>query len=298
MCNQLLKIHYIYDSTQIGGAEKQCRLYAELNGEHIVDTGYGFKKYLRIYNALKNTQSDTIHIFWLSRDQAIAGILSKFVKNKKNKIYYNIRNQPLNFWSNMRSYIYEKVAFSVKVDGWISNSINTITAYSEKYRSKPLVIEIVPNIIKSGQNKWKHDSRKGYQIIFVGHPNRIKGFDKFIDQLLLLDTDCIESIFIFGFERGEVSDRQLTILDKFNISYFGVHNNWFSIEYENAVLLNTSRSEGYPSAPLEALAHGIPILIPDHICYAGDLNNQYVYKDISEITVNRIKELIAHHEGQ
>ena len=287
-------VNYIYDVNQPGGAEKQCRIQSAQARVKLIETGGFIRAMLTIHRSLKNASQATDHVFWLSRDQALGGIISRLVSNKNNTISYNIRNQPLKFRVSPRSYIYERIAFLNRVDKWLSNSQSTLDAFSRKYHTKPAHLIVQKNIIETGHCDWKYEQNVGISIIFVGHPNLLKGFDVLLRFLERMDKE-IECVYIYGFEMHQITRVERNILKNFKTRYAGHNDHWFSEAYKNAVLLNTSRSEGYPSAPLEALGHGIPILIPRHIIYSKEIEQMYSYDDIMDVSPTTIYDLFERH---
>ncbi|MDA9010019.1 hypothetical protein N9J58_00065 [bacterium] len=297
MNKDIRTINYIYDSSQPGGAEKQCRLNSKKNGQELINTGNFLHAIIVIYRSLAKAHRETNHVFWLSRDQALGAVLKKFVRNKNNKVFYNIRNQPLNLKDSARSFLYEKIAFLIAVDGWYGNSQSALNAYSRKFKKVPDFIQTVQNIIESGEQSWRYKPNEKIQLIFVGHPNLIKGFDRFVEFVETIGVENVSGIYIFGFAESAASNYQRQILNKFKLNFFGRDDDWCKKKYTNAILVNASRSEGYPSAPLEALSFGIPVLIPDFIEYASELDQHYSYDDLSKITLKRINDIFTYHNG-
>ena len=292
------EIQYIYSVREPGGAENQCKKYAQTIKSSIVETGGGFQKIFRIYRSVVATTQPTIHVFWLAQDQAFGAFVARIFRKKDSLICFNLRNDPLTIKDGFFAYLFEKVAFALGADLIYSNSQKTIDNFVKAYRVSNAKTKVIPNVIETGKGDWVYSDTGLLEIIFVGHPTYLKGFDVLLEQLDVIGCANISKVHIFGFEKSQLSKAEQKKLDKFKDVSLTTDSHWYRRRYVNAVLLNVSRSEGSPSAPLEALGHSIPVLIPQFISYAREIPQRYVYNNVNEINVARLHDLLrGHKEG-
>ena len=285
------EIHYIYSLEAPGGSERQLKLLQEKEGAVICETGTMPRKILKIIASLRSARPNTTHIFWLSADQ-FWGALAFRITRVDGAIGYAIRNDPLRPFVSPRSWLYERLAFRFQVDEWISNSSGSLRLFEARYGEKYRRAFVKKNLIRNGSVRWERGSLDPVNLIYVGHPNKYKGFDRLVALLQTNFGKDNVKVSCFGFKLADVPRVWKRSITELNCEIsFEIDDLWYSRKFVNGLLINLSRTEGLPSAPLEALGHGIPVLVPNFLPYSQQLSPEYVYTSwhtIDDATVTRV----------
>ena len=152
------------------------------------------------------------------------------------------------------------------------------------------------NIIPAGPAKWERKLIQPINLIFVGHPNKYQGFDRLIRLIERLLAKCRLKVSCFGFEKTDIPRVLRNSISELDCAFsFELDDRWYTRKYSNGLLINLSRTEGFPSAPLEALGHGIPVLIPNYLPYSNRLSPEYVYDSWHDIDETVFENILNHH---
>ena len=251
---------------------------------------------LKISRSLMLSSGNVRHVFWLSRDQGIGALLNyllPYCGGGVRTICFNIRNAPLDPRLSPLSYFYERLAFMFPPKLYYSNSQQSLDSFFEKYNLFDVETTVFKNILPYRDIRWSFSSKEKISLIFVGHRNKIKGFDLFIGLLSRLGPEIIDSVYIYGFEDKKLSRVERSYLRRFRSYICRIDYDWLNRAYVNAIFINTSRTEGSPSAPMEAASCGIPVVLPAHAKVDGQesLPISY-YKDISEINKEFLDDVL------
>jgi len=134
---------------------------------------------------------------------------------------------------------------------------------------------IIPNGVRSGSSRFAKTgtqiAARGKRLLFLGRLHPKKGLDLLIPafqnclprlpdlRLLVAGSDCGTGYL----SEVEALTRELGLVDK--VSFLGeLHGEQKELCFANAdAFALTSRSEGLPVAVLEAMAHGLPVIVSE-----------------------------------
>jgi glycosyltransferase involved in cell wall biosynthesis len=134
-------------------------------------------------------------------------------------------------------------------------------------------VEIIPGSVRVGT--CKQDSSPGWDLVFVGRLTQIKQPHQFIEIVAeVARTRADVKALVVGGGPELESLRQLAVSLKVreNIEFSGEAQNVPELLSSSRVFVLTSRSEGLSISMLEAMAAGLPVVVPD----VGDLRDVVV----------------------
>lgn len=125
-------------------------------------------------------------------------------------------------------------------------------------------LHVIPNtvsIAKPNVDVLTKAMSTDLSIIAVGRLVPLKQYDQFVN----LASMNVNLPFKIVGEGSEEDYLQKLVVNSgiSNIEFLGFNSSWYSEYANNAILVITSRTEGFPLVALEALANGIPLLLPD-----------------------------------
>jgi len=132
-------------------------------------------------------------------------------------------------------------------------------------------IFIMPNVINTDEYKCE-GSRKEYDISFIGRLTYVKRLDIFFKVISEVSKE-IPGLKVAMIGDGEDIEKCISLVkDLFlndNVEFLGFRKDITQLINKTKVLLLTSESEGMPSAIIEAMACGVPVVSSD----VGDIGD-------------------------
>jgi len=164
--------------------------------------------------------------------------------------------------SNSCAY-YLKKNFNIKIDKVILNGVDTV-GFKPQYRKK---------------------EKSQLQVVWVGKPTFAKGFDALMDLVNSASNDLF-----FHIVFGNVSrDYPIEIIKGDNMRYYQnlSRKEMVNLYNKSDVCLSTSRYESFGLVPLEAMACGTPVVVPQSVSsfaeYVRQGRDGFLYDGLGQV---------------
>lgn len=153
----------------------------------------------------------------------------------------------------------------------------------------------VPSVYSSLENK---------RVITIGRFTFQKGYEYLIQAWKIVNERYPDWV-LYAFGNGKLKDKYLKLIEKNGLSNTFILNNPtpnIKQEYlESSIYVQTSRYEGHPLAPMEAMSYGLPVVAFACKCGPRDIINEgedgflAPFKDV-KIVADRLCRLIEDEE--
>jgi glycosyltransferase involved in cell wall biosynthesis len=173
----------------------------------------------------------------------------------------------------------------------IVKSANAVITRGENTRKRVGSFGVTLDKIHCPQNVFDFDrvpiieADKVYDLIYVGNTGSYKRMDLLIDVVHKLKIKCgLESVKLVHVGEGPELDyykamtNDLDLIE--NIEFAGWCDNIYDYLYRSKVFIMTSEAEGLPMAMIEAMACGLPCVVPDD-------------SDISTVAVDGVNSFVV-----
>lgn len=320
-----MKIMHILSSNSFSGAEnvvcniinndkRNEHIYCSPNGsianklkdENITYNPLKRFNYFEIKKSIKKNKPDIIH----AHDYKASIIAALFSKNAKIISHIHGNNKKVRKL-NLNSIIYLISACKFHKIIWVSKSSLDDYYFKNKILKKSIVLYNIIDSEKVRSNSLKVNSKKNYDIIYLGRIGYPKNVERLIDIIKIIVTYNEKlKVAIVGngpdFEKIKGKIKALKLQN--NITLFGYLTNPYPILKNSKVLTMTSIYEGTPMCVLEAMSLGKPvistpidglndIIMNDYNGYLTDDNYDYANK-VLEIINNNSKYKIISKNSQ